>query len=165
MKTFFEAHIWPLKDKLYRMAYLWVKDREVANDAVQEVLEKAWLKRHELQKMENHVGWLVRALKNESLQHFRKGKKLEPIGERDFEQSELTEKSTDEAYQRVFRFLEKLPEKHREVFLLREVEGLTYEEIAEYLEISMEQVKVCLFRARKTLREYLLNQVSHGGKN
>ena len=58
----------------------------------------------------------------------------------------------------VFRFLESIPEKQREIFQLREVEGLTYEEIAEYLEISMDQVKVNLHRARKTLKEYLLEQ-------
>jgi RNA polymerase sigma factor (sigma-70 family) len=165
MKTFFEAHIWPLKSKLYRMAFLWLKDRDEANDAVQEVLEKAWIRRNELQKMENHVGWLVRALKNQSMQRFRTGKKVEPMGEQDFAEPEKEEADTGEAYRKVFSFLEKLPEKQKEVFVLREVEGLTYEEISEYLEISMDQVKVNIFRARKHLREYLLNQVTHGRKN
>ncbi|WP_317129456.1 RNA polymerase sigma factor [Litoribacter populi] len=154
-----------MKDKLYRMAFLWVKDRDVAKDAVQEVLEKAWVKRSELQKMDNHAGWLVTVLKNECLQHFRQDKKWEAIGDREFEEPEQSESEFPEAYKRVFHFLEKLPEKHKEVFMLREVEGLTYEEIAEYLEISQDQVKVSLFRARKTLKEYLLNQARHGRKN
>jgi RNA polymerase sigma factor (sigma-70 family) len=165
MKTFFEAHIWPLKSKLYRMAFLWLKDRDEANDAVQEVLEKAWIRRDELQKMDNHVGWMVRALKNQSMQHFRSGRKMEPMGEQDFAEPEREEADSGEAYQRVFSFLEQLPEKQKEVFVLREVEGLTYEEIAEYLEISLDQVKVNIHRARKILREYLLNQVTHGRKN
>jgi RNA polymerase sigma-70 factor (ECF subfamily) len=54
--------------------------------------------------------------------------------------------------------LETLPEKQREIFQLREVEGLMYEEIGEYLEISLEQVKVNLYRARKTLREFLMQK-------
>ncbi|HSJ66082.1 MAG TPA: RNA polymerase sigma factor [Anditalea sp.] len=165
MKTFFEAHIWPLKSKLYRMAFFWLKDRDEANDAVQEVLEKAWIRRDELQKMDNHVGWMVRALKNQSIQHFRSGRKIESLGDQDYAEPESVEVDSGDAYRRVFSFLEKLPEKQREVFVLREVEGLTYEEIAEYLEISMEQVKVNIFRARKILREYLLNQVTHGRKN
>lgn len=154
MKTFFEAHIWTLKNKLYRMAFLWVKDREVAQDVLQVVFEKAWLRKEELQKMENPIGWMVRSLKNESLQHFRNAKKFEAI--RDFDvqsDDEVSDKS--EEVNMVFRFLESLPEKQREIFQLREVEGLTYEEIAEYLEISLDQVKINLHRARKTLKDYL----------
>jgi RNA polymerase sigma factor (sigma-70 family) len=155
MKTFFEAHIWTLKNKLYRMAFLWVKDREVAQDVLQAVFEKAWLRKEELQKMENPVGWMVRSLKNESLQHFRNAKKFEVIGDFDVETDEDESPDKSEEVEMVFRFLETLPEKQREIFQLREVEGLTYEEIAEYLEISLDQVKVNLHRARKTLKDYL----------
>lgn len=136
------------------MAFLWVKDREVAQDVLQVVFEKAWLRKEELQKMENPIGWMVRSLKNESLQHFRNAKKFEAI--RDFDvqsDDEVSDKS--EEVNMVFRFLESLPEKQREIFQLREVEGLTYEEIAEYLEISLDQVKINLHRARKTLKDYL----------
>ncbi|WP_373494939.1 RNA polymerase sigma factor, partial [Aquiflexum sp.] len=134
MKTFFEAHIWTLKSKLYRMAYLWVKDRDVAQDVLQAVFEKAWLKKDELQKMENPTGWMVRSVKNESLQHFRQIKRFEPLGEMEIEidNPEVENKSHDVSL--VFRFLDSLPEKQKEIFQLREVEGLTYEEIAEYLE-------------------------------
>lgn len=155
MKTFFEAHIWTLRSKLYRMAYLWVKEREVANDLLQSVFEKAWQRRDALQKMDNPTGWMVRSLKNECLQHFKASKRFEPLSDDDWGEEILEVQETDERIQMVFRFLESLPEKQREIFQLREVEGLTYEEIGEYLEISLEQVKVNLHRARKTLRDYL----------
>ncbi|MFN3802395.1 RNA polymerase sigma factor [Belliella pelovolcani] len=159
MKSFFEAHIWSLKSKLYRMAYLWVKDKEVANDVLQQVFEKAWIKKNELQKMKNPTGWMVRSLKNETLQHFRANKKLEPLGDQEIEEEAIPkDEETSEKLKLVFKFLEKLPEKQREVFQLREVEGLTYEEIAEYLEVNLDQVKVNLHRARKSLRDYLSNQ-------
>jgi RNA polymerase sigma-70 factor (ECF subfamily) len=58
-----------------------------------------------------------------------------------------------ERVQRVMNLVQGLPEKQREIFQLREVEGLTYEEIASYLEISEDQVKVNLHRARKSIRE------------
>lgn len=156
MKTFFEAHIWTLKNKLYRMAFLWVKDREVAQDVLQSVFEKAWIRKEELQKMENPTGWMVRSLKNESLQHFKIAKRTEAIGDFDLgtEIEEIPDRS--EEVKMVFKFLESLPEKQREIFQLREIEGLTYEEIAEYLEISLDQVKVNLHRVRKTLKEYLM---------
>jgi RNA polymerase sigma factor (sigma-70 family) len=158
MKTYFESYIWPLKNKLYRIAYLWVKDRDVAQDMLQSVFEKAWSKRHELQEMENPTGWMVRSLKNESLQHFRKSKRYEPLTVQDivFEQDDVTDNSAQ--VHLVFKFMDMLPEKQQEVFHLREVEGLTYEEISVYLEISLEQVKVNLFRARKALREHLISK-------
>jgi RNA polymerase sigma factor (sigma-70 family) len=155
MKTFFEANIWPLKNKLYRMAYLWVKDRDVAEDILQAVFEKALNRKNELQKMENPTGWMVRALKNESLQHFRFSKKFESIQELELIEEGDEVENRESEVKMVFAFLEGLPEKQREVFQLREVEGLTYEEISGYLEISMEQVKVNLHRARKSLRDYL----------
>jgi len=161
MKTFFEAHIWSLKNKLYRMAFLWVKDKDIAQDVLQAVFEKAWLRKEALQKMENPTGWMVRCLKNESLMHFRVSKRFESIGDLDLhsENEEVEDKTAE--VKLVFAFLESLPEKQREIFQLREVEGLTYEEISEYLEITIDQVKVNLHRARKTLREYLMNQ-KHG---
>jgi RNA polymerase sigma factor (sigma-70 family) len=156
MKSFFEAHIWPLKSKLYRMAYLWVKDKEVANDILQQVFEKAWTKRNDLQYMDNPTGWMVRTLKNESLQHFRQLKKVEPITDLDVaEETAEGDEPTSEKLKLVMRFMEMLPEKQREIFQLREVEGLTYEEISDYLEINLDQVKVNLHRARQTLRNYL----------
>jgi RNA polymerase sigma factor (sigma-70 family) len=158
MKSFFEAHVWTLKNKLYRMAFLWVKDREVAQDVLQAVFEKAWIRKEELQKMENPTGWMVRSLKNESLQYFRTSRKFDSIGDVDFESGEEESHDRSDEVKMVFRFLESLPEKQREVFQLREVEGLTYEEIAEYLEVSLDQVKVNLHRARKTLKAYLLQQ-------
>lgn len=141
------------------MAYLWVKDREAANDVLQQVFEKAWTKRNDLQAMENPTGWMVRALKNESMQHFRSSKKMEAITDLELEEEEIQESERQaERLKMVFRFLDKLPEKQKEVFQLREVEGLTYEEIADYLEISVDQVKVNLHRARKSLREYLIEK-------
>jgi len=140
------------------MAFLWVKDREVAQDVLQAVFEKAWLRKDELQKMENPTGWMVRSLKNESLQHFRVSKKFDSIGDFDFESNEEESHDRSEEVKMVFRFLESLPEQQREIFQLREVEGLTYEEIGEYLEISLDQVKVNLHRARKTLKDYLMQQ-------
>ena len=158
MKTFFEVTIWPLRNKLYRMAYLWLKNRDEAEDAVQEALEKAWSSREMLQKLDNPTGWLVRVVKNQSLQKIREHRRWVVWGE-DEDLPDLSEPVTSEpaqSMQLVLRFLKGLPEKQQEIFQLREVEGLTYEEISEYLDISMEQVKVNLFRARKSLQLFLL---------
>ena len=140
------------------MAYLWLKNRDEAEDAVQEALEKAWSSREMLQKLDNPTGWLVRVVKNQSLQKIREHRRWVVWGE-DEDLPDLSEPVTSEpaqSMQLVLRFLKELPEKQQEIFQLREVEGLTYEEISEYLDISMEQVKVNLFRARKSLQLFLL---------
>jgi RNA polymerase sigma factor (sigma-70 family) len=159
MKTFFEAHIWPLKSRLYRMAYLWLKDQQLAQDVLQQVFERAWLKREELQVMDNPTGWMVKCLKNESLQQYRKLKKTVSI--EGIEIYSIEEDSPEEKEQQlrlVFQFVDTLPEKQKDIFILREVEGLTYEEIADYLEISMDQVKVNLHRARLLLKKYFIER-------
>ncbi|MBD8488422.1 RNA polymerase sigma factor [Echinicola sp. CAU 1574] len=164
MKTFFEAYIWSLRSKLYRMAYLWLKSRDEAEDAVQEALEKAWAQRDQLQKMENPTGWMVRVVRNQSLQKLREQRRWMVLETQD----DLPEMPMDAAedvspaLKMVFKFLKDLPEKQQEIFQLREVEGLTYEEIAEYLEISTEQVKVNLFRARKRLKSFLQEKGNYG---
>ena len=55
-----------------------------------------------------------------------------------------------------------LPEKQRQVMHLRDIEGYTYNEICEILEIDMSQVKVNLFRARNSVREQLQKMNAYG---
>ncbi len=155
--SFFEANIWPLRNKLYRLAYSWTKDKAAAQDAVQEVLSKAWERRLSLQNMDNPTGWMVKCLKTESLKHFKHVKKMQ-FG--DVEDSIVTPQETEDYsvyLSRALAFLQNLPEKQRDVFHLREIEGLTYEEIAEFLCLPLEQVKVNLHRARKKLKAHLMN--------
>lgn len=142
------------------MAYLRTKDRDSANDAVQEAFSKAWVHRKSLEGMENPIGWMVKTLKNQVLQQFRTESRMEPLDNQTEPVYEQPVESTagSDSVKLVFRFLEDLSAKQREVFELREVEGLTYEEIADYLEISPEQVKVNLHRARKKLRELLMKR-------
>ena len=60
------------------------------------------------------------------------------------------------------RLMQGLPEKHRLVMQLRDIEGLSYEEISEALDMPMSQVKINLFRARQQLKEYLIKTESYG---
>jgi RNA polymerase sigma factor (sigma-70 family) len=159
MNSFFETHIWPLRGKLFRMVFLWTKDRDLAEDALQNVFEKTVERQTELQSHPNLTGWMVKSLKNEVLMHHRKNHRLdglEEIQEQAAEESNSLE--SEESHRLIFDLVNKLPEKQREIFHLREIEELSYEEISIHMEISLDQVKVNLHRARKTLREKLINQ-------
>ena len=161
MKSFFEVHIWPKKGQLYRLVYLWVRDRALAEDVLQNVFEKSFEKEQELKNHPNLSGWLVKSLKNEVLMHFRKSNRLESLeGLEEIQLEESGLEDTKDSARKVMNLLKGLPIKQQEVFQLREVEGLSYEEIAGHLEISLEQVKVNLHRARKSIREKMINQKS-----
>lgn len=148
-----------MRGKLFRMVFLWTKDRDLAEDALQNVFEKTVERQKELQTHPNLAGWMVKSLKNEVLMHHRKNNRLgglEEIQEQMSQESNTLE--SEESYRLIFELVGKLPEKQQTIFQLREVEEMSYEEIATHMEISLEQVKVALHRARKTLREKLINQ-------
>ncbi|WP_338223584.1 RNA polymerase sigma factor [Algoriphagus confluentis] len=159
MNSFFETHIWPLKGRLYRMVYLWTKDRDLAEDVLQNVFEKSVIRQHELRSHPNLGGWLVKSLKNEMLMHYRKIKPLDSLEKAgEISQPESNKLETEQEHQLVLGLVEELSPKQRDVFLLREVEEMSYEEISTHLEIPLEQVKVNLHRARTKIREKLINQ-------
>lgn len=161
MKSFFEVHIWPKKGQLYRLVYLWVRDRALAEDVLQNVFEKSFEKEQELKSHPNLSGWLVKSLKNEVLMHFRKSNRLDgPEGLEEIQLEESDSADTKDSVRKVMNLLKGLPMKQQEVFQLREVEGLSYGEIAGHLGISLGQVKVNLHRARKSIREKMINQKS-----
>lgn len=61
----------------------------------------------------------------------------------------------EEVRQAVHEALEALPEKYREVLVLRELQGLSYKEIAEVLEASLDEVRIWIYRGRERLRQVL----------
>lgn len=148
-----------MRGKLFRLVYLWIKDRSLAEDVLQNVFEKSVERQKELQAHPNLAGWMVKSLKNEVLMQHRKNNRLDGLeGIPEPKTVEPDRLESAESHQLIFALVERLPEKQREIFHLREVEEMSYEEIAAHMEISLEQVKVNLHRARKTLREKLINQ-------
>ena len=67
-----------------------------------------------------------------------------------------------ESMQRINQLIAALPEKQRQVIHLRDVEGYSYNEICDILELDMNQVKVNLFRARNAVREKLTKINAYG---
>lgn len=143
------------------MVLLWVKDRDAAEDVLQNVFERSFEREAELQQHPNLVGWLVKSLKNEAMMYYRKsGQTLALDGLEEVPLQESVPEEVEDRVSQVMLLLKNLPLKQQEIFQLREVEGLSYEEIADYLEISLEQVKVNLHRARKSIRNQLINQTT-----
>jgi len=165
----FKMRVLPVKDKLYRFAFRFLKDEDEARDIVQEVLIKVWNKREDMNQLENMEAWCMRLTRNMSLDRLKsKQYKNTHSMDDDFDvsggedQTPYRSVEVSDTMKNISRFISSLPDKQRQVIQLRDVEGYSYKEIVDILEIDMNQVKVNLFRARKAIKENLLNINAYG---
>ncbi len=164
----FQNQVIPVKNKLFRFAFRLLGNEEEAKDVVQEVFIKVWNGRDKMDEIQNWEAWCMRITKNLSLDMIRLSsrKNTFPIAEgfdirhempTPHEKTEL-----HESMQHVSAMIDTLPEKQRQVIHLRDVEGYSYNEICDILELDMNQVKVNLFRARNSVREKLMKISAYG---
>lgn len=160
--------VFPVKNKLYRFAFRLLGNNEEAKDVVQEVMIKVWSGREQLDQVQNLEAWCMRITKNISLDRLRQQQRrptdsLEKgmhLSHHSLSPAEATE--IGERMKRIGELMAELPDKQRQVMHLRDIEGYSYNEICEILEIDMSQVKVNLFRARNAVREKLLKMDAYG---
>ena len=156
-----------MKDKLYRFSIRIVQDSSIAEDVVQEVMIKVWNNRVKMAQIENKEGWMVVMTKNLSIDKIRskhnKTGSLEHVyhlPDGNIKPDQHAEHS--DLMKTISKAVELLPEKQKMVFHLRDIEGLSYQEISDSLEISLSEVKVNLHRARQKLRKQLKQVESYG---
>ncbi len=153
----YEALFHKMRDKLYRYAFRFVKDGEVAEDVVQDVMYKLWQKREEAEEIENLEAWLMVLTRNRSLDLLRKVKDNHVSMDEAYtvsDQAPVPDKilETADLMTLLQQCLNQLPEKQRSIFHLREIEQMTYEEISQMTGYNLDDVKVSLFRARKHIQ-------------
>ena len=155
-KTFKDS-ILPLKNKLYRLALRIVQDTAEAEDVVQETLIRIWEKREEWDEVESFDALGLTICRNLALDRMERkdAQTLELLPEEmdtAHTSDPFSQFVAQESYKVVERVMEELPVRQREIFQLRDMEGMSYREIAEILQVSDEQVKVYLFRARQHIK-------------
>lgn len=161
----FTQRVLPMKDKLFGFAYRLLQNAEEAEDAVQDVLVKIWAKRGEWDRWENMEGYCMTSMRNLCLERLR-GKKGRHVAAEAAGHLQSTDRNPAERTQdrelaaRIRECMEALPEKHYLVMQLREVEGLSYQEIAEAMDMTMDQVKVYLHRARSAVKNVITREDS-----
>lgn len=146
--------------RLYRVAFSWCHNAALADDLVQETLVKAYKKADQLRDPEAGQSWLFSILHNCYKDHFRRARETESI-----DHHELVEHSTPESESGELQIVAKvrhaighLPEAHRQVVTLVDLEGFSYIEVAEILDIPIGTVMSRLCRARGTLKDKLLDE-------
>lgn len=136
---------------IYRMAYVYVENREDALDIVQETAYKSFSKIKTLKNPQYIKTWLIRIAINIALSHLRREKKVVPIKPVYAEMLPANEK--DISLQITLNdLIEGLNEKEKSVVMLRFYRDHTIKEISEILDIPLGTVKTMLYRALEKLR-------------
>ena len=164
----FEMLILKYQSRLFATVLNVVKDRELAEDIVQEAYMKGFEKLDTLKNHEQFYPWLKRIALNLALNHFERAKRVMDVESEEDETSfferipdgespeELLVKEELKRYVRLF--VEALPDKLRVVVILREIEDMSYEEISEMMNIPIGTVRSRLFNARQMIKDRLINQ-------
>lgn len=160
MKVFLQ-NLTDLRHSAFRLANALLKNREEAEDVVQDILLKLWMLKDEMNEVENLKAYLLRMTRNISLDKL-KAKKINTISLEAMENQAYYSFSVEELqsdrYKRALVAICDLPEMQRTVLQLRDVEGISYQEISNILEMEEGAVRTNLSRARKKVREALLTE-------
>ena len=167
-KVSFRNDVLPLKNELFRLALRITLNRAEAEDIVQDTLIKVWNRREEWNAIDSIEAFSLTVCRNLSLDRIRKKgndndsledvKAAEPLASSNPQDRMI---QTDKV-RLIRQIVDGLPEKQRSCMQLRDFEGKTYKEIASVLDISEEQVKVNIFRARQTVKQQYLKLDNYG---
>lgn len=155
----FRNDVLPLKDMLYRLALRITLKHEEAQDIVQDTLMRVWSKRDELGSIGSIEAYCLTICRNLALDRLKaKANQTESIDSIQIDTPDQGGSPYEQMLQRdrielVRRMVNSLPEKQRSCMQLRDFEGRTYKEIAQILNISEDQVKVNIFRARQAIKQ------------
>jgi RNA polymerase sigma-70 factor (ECF subfamily) len=167
----FEAELMPQIDALYNFAYHLTYNEDDAHDLVQDTYMKAYRFMAKYEEGTNPKAWLFTILKNAFINEYRR--KAKQPSKVDFEETISYHQEEDTVYSsytdlqqemfdgmmgdEVTNALNDIPVDFRTVILLCDIEGFSYEEIAEIVNIPIGTVRSRLHRARNMLKEKLRN--------
>lgn len=149
--------------RLHGFAYSYLMQSEIAEDVVQSVFLKIWSQREAWDPPGTVKQYLFAAVRNEALNKIRHQNVVDEAEDEvihTFENfKEHTHSAEDfeikELRAAIQKGIDELPPRCRQIFILNRRSGLTYKEIAEYLDISINTVNTQMGRALKSLRNYL----------
>lgn len=173
----FDDEIIPHMDALYNFALRLTSDPNDAEDLVQDTIVKAYRFFSSYEKGTNAKAWMFRILKNSFINNYRKTSKKPSQVDYDevssyYESVRADSTDTTDLESLMFRemmdddlseALSRLPEDFRTVVLLCDVDGYTYEEIANMLDVPIGTIRSRLHRGRNLLKTELLEYAKKRG--
>ena len=155
----FKQRILPVQGRLFRLAQLFLRNREEAEDALQDVLLRLWTNRQQLDTYHSVEALAVQMTKNLCLDRLKSPAHqkmtndagllaLQAEGASPYRQVELADSAG-----LIRRLVEDLPAQQKLILHLRDVEEYSFEEIEQVTGLSINNIRVILSRARLRLRE------------
>jgi RNA polymerase sigma-70 factor (ECF subfamily) len=161
------------QSKVFSMAMSFIRNREAADDAAQEVFLKAYLALPKFHLKSEFGTWLYRIAINHIKDVLRKRGRAKEVPLGDVREVSVTNENGLETAEReretearrglVQKLVRALPEKYRVILTLRDIQGLPYEEISQVLHLSPGTVDSRLHRARRMLRRDLAPYLGREG--
>jgi RNA polymerase sigma-70 factor, ECF subfamily len=140
------------REALYRFVIGRVKDRAAAEDIVHDVLVRAHEKQSQLRDQARLAPWLYQMTRNAITDHHRAQKPHEEVPE-DLAAPEEEREALQELARCLTPLIQQLPERYRTALEMSELQGLTQQETAEHLGISLSGAKSRVQRARAKLED------------
>ena len=151
--------ILPLKEKFYRIALRITHDSAEAEDIVQDTLIRIWEKRDEWPSIKSFEALGLTICRNLAIDRSQRkeAQNVEFFSEQMDDRTQTLDPHeeivADERMELIRRIVDGLPLRQREVFHLRDIEGMSYKEIATALQLTEDQVRITLFRARQAIKK------------
>ena len=169
-KINFRNDILPLKNELYRLALRITLNPAEAEDVVQETMIKIWNRRDQWDEIESIEAFCLTICRNLALDKMRKtegqNQSLDEVvhdaPDRSYSSNPEEQAMQQDRIELIHRLIGQLPEKQRSAMQLRDFEGKSYKEIAAIMDISEEQVKINIFRARQAIRQKYFETEKYG---
>ena len=154
---------------MYRLALRITLNHAEAEDVVQETMIKVWNRRDRWDELESIEAFCLTICRNIAIDKTKKAENQNQslMDEHDAPDHSYTSNPEEQAMQQdrislIRRLIDTLPEKQRSCMQLRDFEGKSYKEIAKILDVSEEQVKINIFRARQTIKQKFIDTENYG---
>ncbi len=169
----FKTDVLPMKDKLFRLAMRITLNQQDAEDVVQETLIKIWNRREQWENIDAIEPWAMTIARNIAIDTIRKrdirhtvsidSQNDDPMREQQRQSlaNSIADSLKTTPYEKmqekerllmVRKLMDALPEKQKTAMYLRDFEEKTYKEIAGIMQITEDQVKINIFRARQYIK-------------
>jgi len=158
MSIWYKLQVSKNQHGLYALAYQMLGNQLEAEDVVQDAFIKLWERREQGGKYEK--AWLYKVTRNQCLDILRRRKhayeyQIAQVVGSDVAPSASDEVINDELSGEIGKAIKELDEPYKSLLVMREVNGLSYQVLADSLDLSLSQTKVYLHRARKQLQKSL----------
>lgn len=161
----FRNMIFSMSDRIYPMVMRMLRNENDAKDAIQEIMLKLWNKRKKLGSHPNLNGFIFLTTRNHCLDILKKKRKrtvdLSEEKIKDIEYESSLNYEYIELKKHIEEIIERCPIQHKEILILRDVDGLEYKEIAAITELKVEHLRVILSRIRKYVQKELKKHYSY----